>query len=102
MRKWLNKILLWVFRKSYMPVLIVGAIVVLLLFANDETSVRQNMEYQKQISELQSQIKLNRDSAEYYRERRRAIETGQSDLEHMAREQFHMQRPTEDIYLIKE
>lgn len=102
MKKRLKRISLWVRRRSYLPVLVIGTLIVALLFVNDETSVRLNMEYQQQINELKRQIKLNEDSAEYYRSRRRAIETGTSDLEHVAREQFHMQKPTEDIYLIKE
>ncbi len=89
-------------RKSHLPVLIIGTLVVLLLFFNEETSVKLNMEYQNRINELQQEIKLNEDSASYYRSRREAIETGTSDLEHVAREQFHMQRPTEDVFLIKE
>ena len=59
------------------------------------------MEYQNKINELQRQIKMNEDSADYYRKRRHAIESGQADLEEVAREQFHMQRPSEDVYIIK-
>lgn len=97
-----KKMSFWVRRRSHLPVIIIGSLIVLLLFFNEETSVKLNMEYQNQINELQRQIKLNDDSAEYYRQRRHAIETGQADLEQVAREQFHMQRPSEDIYLIKE
>lgn len=102
MGKKIKKLSFWMRRKSHLPVIIVGSLLVLLLFFNEETSVKLNMEYQNQINELQRQIRLNDDSAEYYRQRRHAIETGQADLEQVAREQFHMQRPTEDIYLIKE
>lgn len=97
-----KKMSFWVRRRSHLPVIVIGSLIVLLLFFNEETSVKLNMEYQNQINELQRQIKLNDDSAEYYRQRRHAIETGQADLEQVAREQFHMQRPSEDIYLIKE
>lgn len=97
-----KKLSFWMRRRSHLPVIIIGSLLVLLLFFNEETSVKLNMEYQNQINELQRQIKLNEDSAEYYRQRRHAIESGQADLEQVAREQFHMQRPTEDVYLIKE
>lgn len=97
-----KKLSFWMRRRSHLPVIVIGSLIVLLLFFNEETSVKLNMEYQNQINELQRQIKLNDDSAEYYRQRRHAIETGQADLEQVAREQFHMQRPSEDIYLIKE
>lgn len=101
MGKRLKKIALWVRRRSYVPVLIIGALVVLLLWLNEDTSVERNMEYQARINELQREIKLNQDSAAYYRNRRHAIESGAADLEAVAREQFHMQRPTEDVYIIK-
>lgn len=82
--------------------LVIGTLVVLLLFLNEETSVKLNVEYQNRINDLQREIRLNRDSAAYYRERREAIESGRADLEEIAREQFHMQRPTEDVFLINE
>ncbi|MDE5652480.1 MAG: hypothetical protein K2I48_03305 [Muribaculaceae bacterium] len=97
-----KKLSFWVRRKSHLPVIIIGTLIVMLLVFNEDTSVKLNMEYQNQINELQRQIKLNNDSAEYYRLRRHAIETGQADLEQVARELFHMQRPSEDIYLISD
>lgn len=102
MGKTTKKLSFWMRRKSHIPVLLIGTLVVLLLFFNEETSVKLNMEYQNRINELQKEIKLNQDSAAYYRARREAIEHGTADLEHVAREQFHMQRPTEDVYLIKD
>ncbi len=101
MKKTAKKVSFWVRRRSHLPVLIIGSLVVLLLFLNEETSVKLNVEYQNQINELQKEIKLNNDSAAYYRARREAIEKGNADLEAVAREQFHMQRPSEDVFLIK-
>ena len=98
----LKKFSFWVRRKSHLPVLLIGTIIVVVLVFNEETSVKLNVEYQNRINELQRQIKLNEDSTEYYRQRRLAIENGEDDLEEVAREQFHMQRPSEDVYLIKE
>lgn len=101
MGKVFKKISFWVRRRSHLPVIAIGSLVVLLLFFNEETSVKLNVEYQNQINNLKKEIKLNEDSAAYYRERREAIVNGESDLEEVAREQFHMQRPSEDVYLIK-
>ena len=84
-----------------MPLLLIGSLVVLLLFFNDETSLALNMKYEKEINKLSMQIKECRDSAAYYRKERDAILHDSQDLEHMARERFHMQRPTEDVYIIK-
>lgn len=89
-------------RRSRLPVLIIGSIVVGLLLLNEETSVRQNLEYEKEIGRLETEIKLNKDSAEYYRQHRVAIEEGRNDLEHLAREQFKMKGPNEDIFILVE
>ncbi len=59
------------------------------------------MAYDRQIYRLKEEIKQNRDSAAYYRSQREALVTGTHDLEHIAREQYHMQRPTEDVFILK-
>lgn len=94
--------MLWLRRSSHLPVFIIGGVVILLLFFNEETSIRLNMEYQSEIARLNREIKESRDSAAYYRARREAILRGDADLEHLAREQYNMQRPTEDVFLIRE
>lgn len=81
--------------------MILGSLVVLLLFFNDETSLALNMKYEKEINRLNLAIKENKDSATYYRQQREAILHDSQDLEHLARERFHMQRPTEDVYILK-
>jgi hypothetical protein len=90
----------WIRRKSHLPLLVIGSIVILLLFFNDETSLSLNLKYEREIRELTEQIKLCCDSAQYYKEKRMAIESGDDDLEHIAREQYHMQRPTEDVFIV--
>lgn len=87
-------------RKSFIPLLIISGLVVLLLFFNDETSVTLNMEYDVEINRLQEEIALSRDSAEYFRTQREAILNQNSDVERIAREKFHMHRPTEDLYIL--
>ena len=74
---------------------------VLLLFFNDETSVALNMEYDKEINRLSLEIKECKDSAAFYRQQRESLIHETEDLEHLARERFHMQRPTEDVYILK-
>lgn len=88
-------------RRSHLPLIVIGSIVVLLLFFNDETSLALNMKYEKEINRLSLEIKECRDSAAYYRRQREAILSHSEDLEHLARERFHMQRPTEDVYILK-
>lgn len=96
-----KKTVWWVRRRSHLPMLIIAGVIVMLLLFNEDTSVELNVKYQKEINELRREIKSNLDSAEYYRTRRMAIERGESDLEHIAREQYHMQRLTEDVFLLK-
>ena len=101
MGKKLKKFNFWFRRKSHLPLIVIGSIVVLLLFFNDETSLALNMKYEKEINRLSLEIKECKDSAAYYRRQREAIIHDSGDLEHLARERFHMQRPTEDVYILK-
>lgn len=60
-----------------------------------------NMKYEKEINKLSLEIKENKDSAAFYRQQRESLLYDSQDLEHLARERFHMQRPTEDVYILK-
>lgn len=100
--KKIKKASFWIRRRSHLPMIIIGGIIVGTLYFDDETSVKLNMEFDRKINALKKEIALNRDSAQYYRERREGIERGKADLENMAREQFHMQKPTEDVFIISE
>lgn len=97
----LKKFNFWLRRKSHLPLVIIGTLVVMLLFFNDETSLAVNMEYEREINRLKLEIKECRDSAAYYRSQREAVIHDSEDLERLARERFHMQRPTEDVFILK-
>ncbi len=97
----LKKLNFWVRRKSHLAVIIIGGLVVALLFFNDDASVKLNTEYQLEINQLKSAIRQADDSARYYREKREALLTGTEDLEQIAREEYHMHRPSEDVYIVK-
>ncbi|MBD5197188.1 MAG: hypothetical protein K2G53_09595 [Muribaculaceae bacterium] len=101
MSKNIKKLSFWMRRKSHLTLIAIGTVVVLLLFFNEETSLRLNLEYQEQIKTLKRQIRECEDSAAWYRARREALYINTEDLEHLVREQYHMQRPTEDVYVIK-
>lgn len=81
--------------------LVIGCSVVLILFFNEDTSFSLNMEYDRKINELTDQITSCKDSANYFRIQREAILHENSDLEKIAREKFHMQRPTEDVFILR-
>lgn len=97
----LKKLSFWLRRKSHLPLIIIGTLVVMILFFNDETSLALNMKYEKEINRLSLEINECKDSAAYYRQQRESIIHDSQDLEHLARERFHMQRPTEDVFIIK-
>lgn len=88
-------------RKSHMPVLLIAGVVIMLLFFNDETSVTRTRQYDAEIARLKKEIKTARDSTEFYKRQRDALYTDNDDLETVARENYHMQRPTEDIFIIE-
>ena len=92
----------WRRRRGAIPFIMIATVIVVVLFLNEETSVKTNMQYEAQINELEAKIQTNKDSAQYYRTHRLAIENGEGDLERLARERYHMQRPTEDVFIYEE
>lgn len=92
----------WRRRRGAIPFIVIATVIVLVLFLNEETSVKTNMEYEARINDLKKEIKNNRDSAAFYHHHRMAIESGEDDLEHLARERYHMQKPTEDVFVYGE
>lgn len=101
MGKRLKRLNLLVRRRSHLTLLIIVGVIVLLLFFNDDTSLALNLKSQNEINRLQNEIKLNRDSAALYREKRLSVLAGRDELERLARERFNMQKNTEDVYVIK-
>lgn len=97
----LKRLNFFVRRRSHIAVIAIGALVITLLFLNEDASWQHNMEYQEEIKSLNEQIKVCRDSARYYREQRERLLTGTEELEQIAREQYHMQKPTEDVYIVR-
>lgn len=101
MSKKIKKFNFWVRRKSHIAVIAIGALVISLLFLNEDASWEHNMEYQEQIKALNEEIRACRDSAEYYRTQREQLLTGKDELEQIAREEYRMQKATEDVYIIR-
>lgn len=98
----IKKMNFWVRRRSHIALVLILGLVVVLLFFNEDTSYKLNMEYQDQINDLEKEIAQCKDSASYYRARREALMTGIEELEHIAREEYHMQKPSEDVYILKD
>lgn len=96
-----KKMSFWMRRRSHIAPLLIGSLVIALLFFNEDTSWKNNMKYQAQIKSLQEEIQARNDSAQWFRERREQLLTGNEELEQIAREEYHMQKPTEDVYLLR-
>lgn len=92
---------LWLRRQSHLSVLLVAGAVIALLFLNEETSITRSRELDKEIASLKAGIAAAKDSAAYYKTARQRLQTHAEDLEKVARENYGMQRPTEDVYLVK-
>lgn len=80
--------------------MLVGGIVVVLLFLNEETSIARSRELDKEIDWRVKEIAEAKDSAMYYRNATEALQSNSEDLEIVARETYHMQRATEDVYIV--
>ncbi len=102
MSRRIKKMNFWVRRRSHLALLVIGSVVVLLLFFNEDASMRLNMQYQEKIRQLSLEIRECEDSAAWYKARREALFIGTDELEHVVREEYHMQKPGEDVFIIKE
>ena len=100
MSRFSRKAVYWFRRCANIPLLIIGVFFIGLLLLNEDASFTQSMIYEKEIVRLKKEIKENKDSAAFYRSRRLAIERGDEALEYIAREQYHMKRPTEDVFVL--
>ena len=77
------------------------SLVIALLLLNDDVSISRNYSYMQEITGLRHEIQVNRDSAAYYRAKRRELTSSPDMLEHIAREQYQMQKPDEEVYLLQ-
>ncbi len=100
MSNWIQNSWAWCQRYISVTFLIVVAFVLLVLFFNDN-SILKSMEYNRKITELKHEIKSNRDTMEYYLRLNHNLDTDPETMERIVREQYHMQRENEDVYIIE-
>lgn len=84
---------------SITAILVIGLCVYVLCF-NDNSLVSSH-EYTRQIRELRQEIDQNRDTLAYYRQLNRSLDTDPATMERIVREQYHMQRTNEDVYIFE-
>lgn len=80
-------------------VAIVAAVAYILFF--NENSVSHQAELKAEIRRLQYEIKDCNDTIERYRELNRRLQVSPEEMERIVREQYHMQRPNEDVYIME-
>jgi cell division protein FtsB len=100
MKEFLSGSWKWTKRYITLPLLIAAAYIVFVLFFN-ENSYSKSMEYQQEIVRLEAEIKENNDTMRYYHRLNASLSSDPKELERIVREQYHMQRPNEDVYIIE-
>ncbi|MBD5185250.1 MAG: hypothetical protein HDS11_06450 [Bacteroides sp.] len=96
----LNNLWRWCRRYISFTLLAVAALVVFVVFLNDN-SVMRTYELESEIERLQAEIQDYRDTLVYYQQLNTRLETDARTMEKIVREQYHMQRPGEDVYLFE-
>ncbi|MDE5704769.1 hypothetical protein [Muribaculum sp.] len=96
----MKKVFLWCRRYLSVTFLILIAFVMIVLFFNDNSFVK-SVEYTTRIKELREEIRDNEDTLRYYRHMNHALDTDPETMERIVRENYHMQRENEDVYLVE-
>lgn len=90
----------WLRRYVSLPLLVVMAFLAYLLFFN-EHSLKADMEYARQERELLTEISHYEDTMLYYEALNARLDADPAELEKVVREMYHMQLPSEDVYVFE-
>ncbi len=90
----------WCRRYLSVTFLILIAFIVIVLFFNDNSFVK-SVEYTSRINELREEIRQNEDTLRYYQRLNHALDTDPETMERIVRENYHMQRENEDVYIVE-
>lgn len=77
-----------------------AALVIFVLFFNDN-SILNTYEHEIEIERLKAEIQQNRDTLLYYEALNRSLDTDPETMERIVREQYHMDRPGEDVFIFE-
>lgn len=88
----------WLRRYFSITLAAVVAFVMFVLFFN-ENSFMRNVELKREIEALKAEIRDNEDTLRYYQDMLEKLNTDRETMEKIVREQYHMQRPSEDVYV---
>lgn len=90
----------WCRRYITFPLVVAVGYILFVLFFN-ENSYSQSARLQTEIERLTAEIKENNDTLAHYVLLNRLLDSDPSTLERIVREQYHMQRANEDVYIIE-
>lgn len=90
----------WCRRYLSVTFLILIAFIVIVLFFNDNSFVK-SVEYTSRINELREEIRQNEYTLRYYQRLNHALDTDPETMERIVRENYHMQRENEDVYIVE-
>lgn len=96
----IRNLLGWGRRYISFTLLIVVAYLAFLLFFN-ENSMMRSIDLDRTIDSLRTEIRVNQDSLEYYKALNNRLSTSPEEMERVAREQYNMNCPDEDVYVFK-
>lgn len=96
----LKSLLGWSRRYFSLTLLVVVAYLLFLLVFN-ENSMSKSMEIDHTIDSLRTEIAANRDSLLYYKTMNARLSSDPAEMERVAREQYNMNRPNEDVFVFK-
>lgn len=88
--------------RRYVSLMFIGivAFVLYVLFFN-ENSYGRLRELNAEIKRLKTEIKVNKDTMEHYMVLNQRLTTDCGEMERIVREQYHMQRKGEDVYIVE-
>lgn len=89
----------WLRRYVSIPAVIVICVIVYLTFFGDN-SIVQRLEYEHSIDSISALLAAEEDSLQYYRDLNNRLSTDPELMEQVVREQYNMNRPNEDVFLI--
>lgn len=75
----------------------VAVLAYVMLFSDN--SIMDNYRYQREIDRLKTEIAQNRDTLNYYQTELERLSTDPQTMERIVREQYHMQRVNEDVFV---
>lgn len=95
-----NKILEFVRSHFSLGKTVLVLFVIFIIFI-DENSCIQRIRYDAEINDLRRQIEAQNDTTDYYNRQIERLKTDRNTVEQIAREQYYMSKPNEDIYIVE-